>query len=199
MLFCSQCRGETLHETDRAFHWRINEAELAATKALFIQKGFIDSNWDLVNWKRRQFLSDSSTDRVRRHRQALKQGETLHVTEGNVTETGSSASVSVSVSESGSELMAANWLLEELGVVADNGVRRVAADAIRLLAREGGDVKTATEFIHLAGRNAVAAGEVINRFWFTDQKYRPVVPGKSRKQLAKEMREKEFMEKDFND
>lgn len=87
MLFCSRCRGETLHETERAFHWRISEDELAKTKALFTEKGFIEGDWELVNWNRRQFLSDSSTDRVRRYRQGKKQDETLHVTERNVTVT----------------------------------------------------------------------------------------------------------------
>jgi hypothetical protein len=77
MLFCSKCRGETLQEPDRAFHWRISESELAQTKAVFLAKGFIDEKWDLLNWNRRQFLSDSSTDRVRKHRQAMKQDETL--------------------------------------------------------------------------------------------------------------------------
>jgi hypothetical protein len=173
MLFCSRCREETLHETDRAFHWRISPEELAETKALFLEKGFIDENWNLFNWNRRQFLSDSSTERVRRYRQGLKQSETLHVVTGKQYVTGLSASVSVSESDSSSELCLANWLLEELGVVADNSVRRVAADAIRLLAKEGGTTETASQFILEAGKQAVAAGEVINRFWFTDQRYRP--------------------------
>jgi hypothetical protein len=103
--------------------------------------------------------------------------------------------VSVSVNpENGGELSAAHHLLEELNVVADNGVRRVAADAIRLLAKEGGDIQTATQFILTAGREAVAAGEVINRFWFTDQRYRPLQPTKSRKQRDKEARTKAFLE-----
>ena len=75
--------------------------------------------------------------------------------------------------DSGSELAAANWLLEELGVVADNSVRRIAAESIRLLAREGGTVQTASEYILAAGRDAKADGETINRFWFSDQRYRP--------------------------
>jgi hypothetical protein len=77
MLFCERCKGETLHETERAFHWRVTETELAETKALFMQKEFIDESWNLLNWNKRQFLSDSSTDRVRRHRSHLKQDETL--------------------------------------------------------------------------------------------------------------------------
>jgi hypothetical protein len=78
MLFCERCKEETLRETARAFHWRITEQELAETKALFLEKGFIDEGWNLLNWNKRQFLSDSSTDRVRRHREAKKQDETLH-------------------------------------------------------------------------------------------------------------------------
>lgn len=86
MLMCSKCKDETLHETQRAFHWRITLAELAETKALFIENGFIDESWNPINWNKRQFLSDSSTDRVRRHRQALKQDETLQAP--NVTANG---------------------------------------------------------------------------------------------------------------
>lgn len=81
MLFCSKCKGETLQDSERAFHWRISDSELAATKALFMEKGFIDGDWNLINWNRRQFLSDSSTERVRKHRQAMKQDETLHETD----------------------------------------------------------------------------------------------------------------------
>lgn len=98
MLMCSRCKGETLHETQMAFHWRISSAELADTKKVFLQNGFIDEDFELLNWNRRQFVSDSSTDRVRRSRQLKKQNETLHpqptsdeiindVTGGNVTVT----------------------------------------------------------------------------------------------------------------
>jgi hypothetical protein len=87
MLFCWRCKGETFHVTRASFHWRITETEMAETKELFMQQGFIDANWNLVNWNRRQFLSDSSTERVRRHRQALKQNETLQETVTTVTVT----------------------------------------------------------------------------------------------------------------
>lgn len=87
MLFCSKCKGETLHETELAFHWRISETELAETKSIFLKKGFIDEAWNLMNWDKRQFISDSSTERVRKHRQAKKQCETLHETDGMQAET----------------------------------------------------------------------------------------------------------------
>jgi hypothetical protein len=87
MLFCSRCRTETLLERDRAFHWRISDGELAKTKAVFLEKGFIDEDWNLLNWNKRQFLSDSSTERVRRYRKGLKQDETLQTVTRNVTVT----------------------------------------------------------------------------------------------------------------
>jgi hypothetical protein len=87
MLFCERGKGETLHETERAFHWRVTETELSETKALFMQKDFIDGAWNLLNWNKRQFLSDSSTDRVRRHRSHLKHDETLQEQSTAVTVT----------------------------------------------------------------------------------------------------------------
>lgn len=77
MLMCSRCKGETLRETELAFHWRISAAELEGTKAVFLENGFIDEKWNLLNWNRRQFISDSSTERVRRFREGKKQDETL--------------------------------------------------------------------------------------------------------------------------
>lgn len=76
MLFCSRCREEKITDMQRAFQWRITSEELAETKKRFIDLGFIDENWQLLNWNKRQFLSDSSTERTRRYRQLLKQDET---------------------------------------------------------------------------------------------------------------------------
>lgn len=82
MLFCLQCSNgiETFHETERdasiAFALRITEEEATATKEAFMRKGFIDSAWRLCNWKDRQYASDSSTARVRKHREKAKQDET---------------------------------------------------------------------------------------------------------------------------
>jgi DNA-binding protein Fis len=83
MLMCSRCKGETLHETQRAFQWRISREELNETKRIFVEHGFIDDDWTLRNWDRRQYVSDVSTERVRKHRQAKKQ----HETNGTVTVT----------------------------------------------------------------------------------------------------------------
>lgn len=86
MLFCLQCSNgiETFHETERetsiAFALRISEAELAETKELFLRKEFINSDWTICNWDKRQYASDSSTARVRRHREKSKQASETHET-----------------------------------------------------------------------------------------------------------------------
>ena len=159
----------------------------------------MDENWQPINWNKRQFISDSSTDRVRRFREK-KSNETHETkcndldsvspnskspivmrleTARNVTVTPLSVSESVSVSDSGSELMLATWLFEELGVVGGFSEQRLAAESIRLLAKEGGTTKDAADYILASGKQAIAAGEVIDRFWFTGQKYRPQQPKES--------------------
>ena len=77
MLMCLRCSNAlvTLHETEIAFALRISDEELALTKALFISKKFIDSEWNLVNWEKRQFSSDSSAVRVAEHRKRKKEAE----------------------------------------------------------------------------------------------------------------------------
>lgn len=76
MVMCLRCSNvlATLHDDELAFAMRISDAELAETKALFVRKGFIDDAWNLVNWDKRQFVSDSSTERSRRHREKKKEG-----------------------------------------------------------------------------------------------------------------------------
>ena len=82
MLFCERCQGVTLDESERAFQWRISEKDLQATKTLFLEKKFINSEWHLVNWNKRQFLSDHNTERVRRHRSpGVKLGSTVTETD----------------------------------------------------------------------------------------------------------------------
>lgn len=93
MLMCLRCSEtlETLHETEIAFQLRLSEAELIDTKQLFISKNFIDKHWNLLNWDKRQFVSDSSTMRVRKYRDKKKQpsndDETLQKRQSNVIDT----------------------------------------------------------------------------------------------------------------
>lgn len=82
LLFCQRCKEERRTEEQLSFKWRVSLDEVRRTKSVFMAAGFIDEHWSLLNWNKRQFLSDSSTERVRKHRirqenQALKQDETL--------------------------------------------------------------------------------------------------------------------------
>lgn len=69
LLFCLRCNGNvTLQDKHVTFSLRISDEEWQQTKAVFVESGFIDSNNNVLNWDRRQFISDSSAERVRRHR-----------------------------------------------------------------------------------------------------------------------------------
>lgn len=74
MLFC--LRGSealhTLSEDEIAFALRITDTELAETKALFIRKNFINQDWEIRQWDERQFVSDSSKNRVAKYREKRK-------------------------------------------------------------------------------------------------------------------------------
>jgi hypothetical protein len=93
MLMCLRCSEvlETLHETEIAFQLRLSTDELNETKQLFISKNFIDKHWNLLNWDKRQFVSDSSTMRVAKHRNKKKQvsnaDETLQKHPSNAIDT----------------------------------------------------------------------------------------------------------------
>lgn len=85
MLMCLRCNGDvTLHDAEIAFQLRIGDVEWGETKRDFIARGFIDSDNNLLNWDKRQYASDSSVARVKRHREAKRNA---HVTECNVTVT----------------------------------------------------------------------------------------------------------------
>lgn len=99
MLMCMRCSNDlvTLQDDEVTFHLRISAEDWAATKELFIKKGFLDSDLNLLNWEKRQFKVDSSSssaERVAKHR-AKKKSEngnavtppvTLHETPDNALE-----------------------------------------------------------------------------------------------------------------
>lgn len=89
MLLCLRCSNTlvTLQDDEIAFALRIDEIELSQTKELFLRKGFIDSTWEIQNWDKRQFVSDSSAPRVAKHRAAKKEAQNQAENECNVTVT----------------------------------------------------------------------------------------------------------------
>jgi hypothetical protein len=80
MFLCLHCAGEfeRLDDDELAFALRIGADELVRTKDVFTRKGFLDVDGKIRNWNKRQFKSDSSTERVREHRERQRNGnETL--------------------------------------------------------------------------------------------------------------------------
>ncbi|MCR4319707.1 MAG: hypothetical protein NUV74_05150 [Candidatus Brocadiaceae bacterium] len=85
MIFCIRCNGSvTLQDKYVTFQLRISDQEWQQTKDVFIDAGFIDQDNNVLNWDKRQYVSDSSVERVRRHRALHKP---VTVTPCNVTVT----------------------------------------------------------------------------------------------------------------
>lgn len=74
MLFCLRCSDVlvTLSDDEIAFQLRISDTDLAETKALFVRKGFVNEAWEIANWDKRQFVSDSSAQRTAAYRERQK-------------------------------------------------------------------------------------------------------------------------------
>ena len=93
-LFTLRCEGltERMSRDELMYGLDCDETLLEQLRATFLAKGFIDKDWTVKHWNQRQYVSDSSTPRVHKHRekQALKQVETLqkplHETHQNRTE-----------------------------------------------------------------------------------------------------------------
>lgn len=85
MLFCFRCSNDTvtLQDDEVTFLLRISNEEWQKTKQIFIEKGFINSQNEVLNWEKRQFKSDTSKDRVARHREKKREDKN----ECNVTVT----------------------------------------------------------------------------------------------------------------
>ena len=81
MLFCLRCNGYvTLQDKYVTFQLRVTDIEWQESKALFIDLGFIDSDNNILNWDKRQFVSDSSAERVAKHRDKVKRECNVTVT-----------------------------------------------------------------------------------------------------------------------
>jgi len=85
MLLCLRCNATvTLHDEEIAFQLRLSIEEWKETKAIFIEKNFIDKDNNVLNWYKRQYVSDTSKERVSRYRERKRNA---NVTLCNVTVT----------------------------------------------------------------------------------------------------------------
>jgi len=67
MLLCEQCKPP-LNDAERAYHWRVSEDELQQTKAIFLDRDFIDENWNPIGFDKASQPLNQSTVRTRRYR-----------------------------------------------------------------------------------------------------------------------------------
>lgn len=85
MILCMRCNGSvTLQDEDVTFVLRISDEEWRESKSLFIAQNFISEDGFVLNWDKRQYSSDSSRERVARHREKQKR---VTITDSNVTVT----------------------------------------------------------------------------------------------------------------
>ena len=82
MLLCLRCsNGDvTLQDTEVAFQLRIDVTEWVETKGVLVEKNLINNDNQPTAWDKRQFASDSSTERVAEHRKKKKQQCNVTVT-----------------------------------------------------------------------------------------------------------------------
>lgn len=115
MLLCLAGAGVTptsdVSEVD--FLLRIGVSECERTRSILVSKGLIDENWFPKKWTKRQFESDSSTERVKRFRKRQK-----GVSE-DVTETASEQSRTEQSQKRGSRIPDDFTLTEERRLVAE--------------------------------------------------------------------------------
>ena len=82
MLLCLRCGSDApIPDDEAAFHLRITPRKWAETKRILLSKGLITDDNLPAKWDERQYVSDSSTGRVAKYREKMKQA-------GNVTGNG---------------------------------------------------------------------------------------------------------------
>jgi len=74
MFLCLHCNGELeqLSDDELAFALRITTDELARTREVFRAKRFLDDQFKIRNWNKRQYKSDDVSARVKKHREGKK-------------------------------------------------------------------------------------------------------------------------------
>lgn len=89
MLLCLRCNNELHGLTDGevACAMRISEDEALKTKESLTSKGLITEQWEPTNWDKRQYVSDTSNERVKRHRNKKNTNNNINTNNINNTYT----------------------------------------------------------------------------------------------------------------
>lgn len=81
MLLCIRCNGDvTLHDSEVAFQLRISNDDWLVTKGILVAKNLVTDDNKPTAWDKRQYSSDSSVERVRKHRDQKKASGNADVT-----------------------------------------------------------------------------------------------------------------------
>ncbi len=99
MVFCFMQSGDLdkLSETELAEAMGLTPEDLAWTKQIFIEKGFISKNWHPTNWKKRQHFDHSAAERMR----TMRRNKSVTKDEQKANPRANSVCVSVSESSEG--------------------------------------------------------------------------------------------------
>jgi hypothetical protein len=89
MVLCMRCGNDdvTLQDEEVAFQLRISNDEWASTKRTLVAKGLVTEDNKPTAWDKRQFVSDSSAERVARHRANKKQACNVTEAKSNALDT----------------------------------------------------------------------------------------------------------------
>ena len=77
MLLCLKCKGAVpgLSDDQIAFNLRVSPEDVTETKQVLVERDLVTEEWDIPKWDKRQFQSDISTERSRKHRQRKRQSK----------------------------------------------------------------------------------------------------------------------------
>ena len=164
----------------------------------------IDGGWRLINHAKYRAIRDEEERRAykaekqREYRSVDnvdKSGQLLNIVDTGshnaeaeaYTNTETEAKKETPSPDSGSELPAACWVLEEACIPADPALIQIVGNSIRLLVKQdGGTTKSAADFVLAAVKQGIEDGETINRFWFSDRKYLPQKAKKRKREAGTE-------------
>lgn len=170
MLLCLRCcNGDvTLHDEVIAFQLRISIDDWNETKAVFIDKKLIGNDCKPIAWDKRQYSSDSSTERVQKHRKN-KETEVKRYSNGDVTPPETEAEADT---EADTEIKPKTSTTEGARKIIKEVLEEKHADLIRLFPKLDIPVVAEKLLSHYSGKSPPLDPWMITLKWFQNEKDR---------------------------
>lgn len=198
MLLCLRCgNGDTtLEDKEVAFQLRIGNEEWAKSKAVLRAKELIDDDNKPTAWEKRQYASDSSTERVRGWRNSQKQKVNVTVTppetEREKRQSGETDADALP------PLTLAQKVAAELCLTGRGWIEAISGAIEFCVKYENKTADQAVEFLIARAKEDIDRGAAPNTFWFQERKWRkPAAPKAQPKsmyedgtELARDLRER---------